>query len=675
MSDKIVSLDAQWVTRAFLVTSKKLSDNDYRGSMWSDAELKFTDTTIGGSIAINPPPQFTKFADLPTPSKSRDTTVRGMSRYYSEAIDDNSQVVHFRMGEPRFNSLASFYKAAYDPVQDIAAKSGRMNKLFFNVGQAAGFIVNIMSFKLLMVRAVGLAYRLLAGMPKSRYYYHTPTMHTYWGAVTTMLNQIAANRGIIPRVGGDSQKFLNTGHEFTEEAVKKMNAALPGVFSTNGQIDVYAMANKASRLLKKRLDQTNDIIESSNIGDEVKPFRAIKSMMQNQPITDGGASYRAYLDKWYDTDQASITDISNETENIEDMGVGKDVETSEGIFSGFTKYLKFLGAEANDGGMFASFRVNYTGSVSESFSNSVGDSEIASKLNSMSSSARNVNFNVAGGNIADGVGQAVDAVKSFTKGALHSIGLSGLAAVAGSAFFDIPKMWESSTANLPRVNYTIKLNSPYGNPISQLFNIYVPLCMLLCMALPKSTGKQTYTSPFLIEFYDKGRAQSRLGIIDSMSITRGTSSLAFNSAGLPLAMDVSFSIMDLSSIMHMPISMGINPLESFFNTVVGGGVGAMAGSVAGPVGVAGGAVVGATLANALDSGLFDDSTVYSDYLAVLAGLGVNDQIYESRKLKLKLTHKLANWKSWASISNLASFTGELPVPGRLASLFYRGVEF
>lgn len=671
MSENIVQLDESWVRRAFLVSDKNLSAIDHRNSMWSDAALKFVDTTIGGNYAINPPPQFTRFCDVPLPSKTRQGD--GIGPYYSEAIDDNSQIVHFRMGEARFNSLATFYSAAYNPEVALAGRTGRLNKVFFEIGRAAGFIVSIMSFKLLAVRALAEGYRLMMGAPKSRYYYHTPTMHTYWGAVTTILNQLTVNRGIVPRVGGDSTEFLNDDYRFTENDLAKMNAALPDVFRKDGGIDVYAVANKSKRMYRRQREKLRMMLERENINN-IDLTSLVRRFEEESKMVDGSVKrgFHDYLDSWYETE------LSKPSGDVLADDITTEVETAEAAYStsGFRKALEFFQAEADDGGMFATFRVNYTGSISESFSNSVGESEIQGKLNSMVSSARNINFSIAGGNIAGGVGAAVDAVKSMVQGGLDSIGLGGLAAIGGAAFFDIPKVWEQSVASMPRSNYTIRLTSPYGNPISQLFNIYMPMAMLLAMALPKSTGKQSYTSPFLIEYYDQGRAQSRLGMIDSMSFTRGTSSLGFNKDGHALAIDVSFSIVDMSSIMHMPISMGINPAKDLFNAVVGGAVGGVAGAaVGGVVGAAAGAGIGAALKTGLDSGFFDDDTVYSDYLAVLAGMGVNDQIYTSRKLKLALTRKLMNWKSWSSISNMSSYMGDLVIPGRLASLFYKGVEF
>lgn len=662
MSENIVQLDETWVSRAFLVSDKLLSETDHRNSTWSDAALKFVDTTLGGNYAINPPPQFTRFCDVPLPSKTRPGS-DGIGPYYSEAIDDNSQIVHFRMGEARFNSLVNFYGSAYNPEAALASRSGRMNQMFFQLGRATGFIVSIMSFKLLAVRAIAEGYRLLAGAPRSRYYYHTPTMHNYWSAVQTILNQLSVNRGIVPRVGGDSTEFLNDDYKFSEGDLSHMSEMVPDVFRKNGGIDVFAVANKAKRAYRRQEAKLRAILDSEDISNIdltslVRRFEEQSKSVSTAPNRD----FHGYIDSWLSTEQSKLP-----TESL-DPNISPEVETSEGMYSGVKKAFEYFKAEADDGGMFATFRVNYTGSVSESFSSSVGESEIQQKLNQMSSAGRDVNFSIAGGNIAEGVGEIVDGVKSFAQGTLSSIGMGGLAALGGSAFFDVPKVWQQSIASMPRSNYTVKLTSPYGNPISQLFNIYMPLAMLLAMALPKSTGKQSYTSPFLIEYYDQGRAQSRLGMIDSMSITRGTTSLGFNKDGHAMAVDVSFTIVDMSSVMHMPISMGLNPATELYNLVSGGVTGALMG---GPVG----ATIGAALKTGLDSGFFDDDTVYSDYLAVLSGMGVNDQIYYSRKLKLALTRKLTNWQSWASVSNLSSFMGDLAIPGRLASIAFRGVEF
>ena len=54
----------------------------------------------------------------------------------------------------------------------------------------------------------------------------------------------------------------------------------------------------------------------------------------------------------------------------------------------------------------------------------------------------------------------------------------------------------------------------------------------MALALPLSTGKHSHSNPFYLEFYDKGRMQTRLGAIDSLSISHGDGTMGFT-PGLP----------------------------------------------------------------------------------------------------------------------------------------------
>ena len=145
------------------------------------------------------------------------------------------------------------------------------------------------------------------------------------------------------------------------------------------------------------------------------------------------------------------------------------------------EFFDDLDAEFRDGSSFAAFRVDHTGSMQESFGTSVIESDLSQKLNGISSQIREARFSFAEGNIMGGlggmvqgaVGAAMDVGKGLLDGA--TFGLSNiLSGLAGSGFIDIPKHWQSSTATLPRANYTIQLVSPYNNPISQMMNIYIP---------------------------------------------------------------------------------------------------------------------------------------------------------------------------------------------------------
>jgi hypothetical protein len=678
--------DSSWVRQSFLVNGDDLEDVDFQNRIFTTASMKFTDTTPGGNFCINPPPQFTHSADLKAKGRffknheGKDGE-SGMGRYYSEAIDDHNQIIHMRFGVPKFNSLTQFFTGFYNGEASQLARTGRSSSFIFKVGEAIGFVVPLLSWKLLLVLAGGNAVRFLMGKQTSKYYYLKPTMPLYWNAVQTMVNHIAVNRGIVPRVGGAERgRTGEDGYQVTDESLEALHNLLPEIFNRRGGVDVYAMANRAQRLARQRIKKQEAIL-GEGVFNTIAEAGALVQQSMSDLYSDVRPDWFDYLNTWFsvaaskpvpgaDSDDKAASGSSPTTEKI---------DTSEESIAGFTK---FFAAEMDDGSAFASFRVNSTGAVSESFSNAVTDSEIQNKINNMSSASRSTNFSFAGGNIDDGVigttlGAIAGAAGDLLKGVASGLGVSGLAALGGSAFVDIPKHWQSSSATLPRANYTIKLISPYGNPISQLLNIHIPLAMLLAGALPRSTGRQSYTSPFLLELYDRGRCQTRLGMIDSLSVSRGDSNLGFNSEGHPMSITVSFSVIDLSSILHMPITEGLGGTAAGEGLIIGGVVGAFAG---GPLGAAAGSAAGGAVGLGVDTAknvaksinaVFDDDTVFTDYMAVLSGMSLEEQIYTYKRLKLNLTLVKANWQSYTSPAQFAGMIGDTGV-SRLLSALYKG---
>ena len=145
--------------------------------------------------------------------------------------------------------------------------------------------------------------------------------------------------------------------------------------------------------------------------------------------------------------------------------------------------------------------------------------------------------------------------------------------------------------------------------------------MLLAAALPLSTGKHSYTSPFLVELYARGRNQIRLGMIDSLEVRRGVGNLGWTAEGEPLGIDVTFTVKDLSSIMHMPL--------------------------------------------ASSQGLFDEDSSFNDYMATLGSLSLTDQVYFTKKFALNATRMLTNFRSnWLSTSRYANWASGT-IPGRV----------
>jgi hypothetical protein len=652
--------DSRWIRRSFLVQQADLDPqiDAFKNRFFTTALIDYTDTRPGGSLCINPPSQRTRFADIR--HKSVFTGEMGKGRWYKEKIDENSQIIHLRFGVEEHNSLTSFFTGFYNSATSQIARTGRANNQFFyTLGKVAGFVVQLASWQLLAVHFLGTALKFLARVPHTKFYYSKPAMAPYQNAVATMVNHLAVNAGIVPRVFGEGDAKLQPDYQGGKSG-PLMHTKMPWLFNEAGSIDTYAIMNRAKRRERVREKLIQDKL------DQAKAMGITDMQSVVQSIINGGLpsstskepTLNDYLQRWFAVAEpkSNSSNGSSPNESVEDT-FGNSTDKKESYIQSL---IEFGEAEADDGSQFISFRVNSTGSTQESFSNSVGETNMSSRINGISADSRNKIFDFSGGiggalgSIVDG---AVSAVTSFGQGLLDSVQLSGLAALAGSAFVDIPKYWQSASAQLPRGNYTINLVCWANNPIQQLLKMHFPLACLLAGVLPKSAGAQSYAGPFLVELYDRGRCQTRLGIIDNMTITRGTSNVGWTKEGRAMGIDVTFSVIDLSSIMHMPITENFSFLEAAAQ---------QAGKlVAGETGQA----VGAALTGAG----FAQDTIFSDYMAVLAGMSLPDQIYGMNNLKLNLTRKMADFESWKSPSHMASFLGST-LPGQLFSAFYRGTD-
>lgn len=684
-------LDAYWARHSFLLSDDVLAEpTDIANRYWSSASAKFTDTRLGSNIGINARPQFTRYSDIRVKGRltGRDDVTLGntsgnygMGRYYSEAIDDPSQTIYLRFGVPQFNSLTNFLTRAFDPAQISIARTGKGPSAFYTLGKLAGTAATVIAAPAIAATIVSAKFiGSFFVRPTSKFYTLKPTMHNYWLTVNTLVNTIAINRGVFPKIiGTDAPEKIGNPFKLDTGYIEALSTMLPDIFGNGiNHFDMFALANRAQRIQNKLF---KDDYEGLNQGTSTNFVGYLKKELSGNgshatTVSDekGNHTLAARMDYLFNLGKWFVDDTKpDENARLElNPKIGEDGKEIKD--SGFFKQLiDSFDAEMREGSEWAVFKVDHTGPVQESFGNAVVESEISQKLNTVSSQIREARFSFADGNISgDAITQmatsAVGAVKDLVVGALDGLSLGGLAVgLGGSGFIDIPKHWQSSTANLPKSEYTMDLISPYGNPISQMQNIYIPLCMLLAGALPLSTGKSSYTSPFICELYDRGRCQTRLGMIESLSISRGTSNLAFNLKGNALALQVTFSIVDLSSIMHMPISGG--------NLGAAGSVGALVGGVAGgavggiPGAIAGGAV-GETVGNAVSGATdidmtLDEDNILSDYLAVLAGQDMYTQMYPMAKAKMIAAKRLVAASVLTSPAYWATITHEEATSGLL----------
>lgn len=222
------------------------------------------------------------------------------------------------------------------------------------------------------------------------------------------------------------------------------------------------------------------------------------------------------------------------------------------------------------------FYIDSEKQISESFSNDTGQSALSEKVNSLSELGREVQFllgGVAGAEFDTFKQENYDATleefNSFTDKYLGVMPdsfmkklTSGFLTVAVGGKMLFPEIWnDSSFSRTYSIN--IKLRSPDADPFSLYMNILVPLIHLICLAAPQQMGVNAYKSPFLVRGYYKGFFNIDMGIITSMSITKGDQG-KWTSVGLPTEIDVSFDLKDLYQM--LTITQGSNPIQFLSNT-------------------------------------------------------------------------------------------------------------
>lgn len=712
--------DSDWLANCFMLARDRMHPGAYKAMMYSSADWKFTDTRIGGNIAINMPPAYTRFADprasgLNEKNGSSDgMRVAGLGEYWADQIDEHAQIIHIQFGVPAYRGMLSFFSGASNIEAGLLARTGRVSASFF-VGKVVGFVVGL---RLLPFILAGTVIKFLVNRTGSRYYNLKPAMHPYWNRVNFIANMLAVSEGLVDRYASnreEGRKYdpnLKYNIDFdkglesagtalepsdtiaTQKLAQQAHSACPELFLESGGMDIYRVASRyqelanqrrkfleklgeqrdAEKLLRNLIDYSynnsysadqRNIDELHGIydtdyghpqkfdgvdafsqeaqqaattamqgaisGGVVEPTdgqaQAIEGSTDQTTASESGASSEgaAQADKNYITMTGTWTD-SGETGTDPE----KDIKRKEGWFESWWKGLSQQAKAGYDGAFgWVAFKVNATGSVSASFSNSTTTPEIKTMINSFSSSAAKLRFNFSQGATGiKGLDTVMGSLKEAVLGFADGVSLMGLVSLAGSSFIDIPDTWEDSSASLPTESYEMHLRTPYGNALSRMMNLHIPTAMWLAGALPISTGRQTYASPFICKLISVGRSNMDLAMIDSLNITHGVGNLGFTKDGKPLQVNISASFKDLNRSVHAPIDTG--------------------GSLLNPL-------------NALS--IFDDDNNFNYYINTLAGVSVADQVIAVRRLERNARLKMLNYSSFFSTGHLTLALTE-SAPGR-----------
>lgn len=209
---------------------------------------------------------------------------------------------------------------------------------------------------------------------------------------------------------------------------------------------------------------------------------------------------------------------------------------------------------------YVAFYVDSASQTNETLSNSTTESQLASKVNSFTDVGREISFLLGattGTEFANQYGsqelinEAMATIQSISDQYLNGNKLfedigKNFATIACGGKLIFPEIWsDSDFSNSYDIN--IKLRSPDGDKLSWFLNIYVPLAHLICLTAPREaadSGANGYVTPFLVRGFYKGLFNCDMGIITSLSITRGREK-AWTLDGLPTEVDVSVELKDL----------------------------------------------------------------------------------------------------------------------------------
>lgn len=212
---------------------------------------------------------------------------------------------------------------------------------------------------------------------------------------------------------------------------------------------------------------------------------------------------------------------------------------------------------------YVAFYIDSTNQISETFSNTTTESQLAQLTNSASDMGREIAFLTGAmtgkvakwwdDNMLEKTMETVDSTidKYLNGNQLMKDITKQFATVAVGGKLLFPEIWQDSSFS-KSYDINIKLRTPDGDKLSWFMNIYVPLCHLICLTAPIQSehGVNGYVSPFLVRAFYKGMFNCDMGIVESLNISKGKEG-AWTVDGLPTEVDVNMTLKDLYSAMSI----------------------------------------------------------------------------------------------------------------------------
>lgn len=476
-----------------LASDKDTKTSEFLETLDATNPPSHMDTSIGGNEVINPYPGGDPDDDIIFPLNSLDGNKckRGLGHVYKECIQDTQKVLWLTFGTPKFQGLSQFMGL-------VGGDKGTSYAKAINDGHdgSEGF------FK----HAAGNVGKFLGGVGK-----------------------LAISIPFLPIQG------YNWLTDITEnDTITKYYDFQPAT------IQYYKIWNSliGSLAVAMGLYMTKDIEKATGKSVNGYPQDSLPEILKNGP------DIFTILDK-----RRRLTNPSSNKRTIDN--------TEALLGTTFDWQSAFIDV-SQGADQFIGWRVEKGTDTSESISNTTGESEISAMLNGFSEKARSSIFSLGGMSqkISTAIDSVAETVNTFIKTLIDSDQAftdKATTIMTGNGYFDIPEVWKNSSFT-KSYTFSIELESRLGDPISIFQNLYVPLMGLLAAATPRCVGDNMYTSPFILQAYCQGMFAIPLGIIDSITIKRGSADYGWTYAGLPTTINVSFNIKDLSPVMFLALA-------------------------------------------------------------------------------------------------------------------------
>ena len=408
------------------------------------------------------------------------------------------------------------------------------------------------------------AEKILSRMPLL---YITPGNTSFMGGSTEnargmLIGQIASKES--SAMSGDNAVMESSLETMLSEYNGKLYTIMPAY------TEYFSYVNPLCRAGAIFLDIASSTLDTPVFGNKALDASSLTFENMNWGVCEGQA-YEIWKEE-EDTLAENVEDESEQNSSSEETQAetSEDTEPKKAKFEeDYSEYFKKDESVVKDFeqalyyGNAIAFYINSEASFQDSFSNETTESSLSSTINALSDKAREIQFLL--GTASSAVGEAfdkVDGTLSHIKTQINNIvdsvagGNSIFTTIANSVKTIVsggrmlfPQIWSNSTFS-KSYQISIKLTTPSTDRISWWLNIYVPLCHLMALVLPRSEYVNSYTTPFIIKAFYKGMFNIDMGIITEMTFTKGKEG-SWTKDALPTVVDVSFTIQDLYSAMGM----------------------------------------------------------------------------------------------------------------------------